>query len=84
MVGKKQNLVGQKFGKLMVLKRIEYKSRKNIVRYMARCVCECGNTKEILVKNLRSGRTKSCGCDKTYYSDLTGEGNGRFKGFTKI
>jgi len=27
-----------------------------------KCECECGNTKEVILKNLKTGRSKSCGC----------------------
>ncbi len=43
------------------------------------CKCDCGNTSEILMDNIRSGRAKSCGCDamerriKAIRKDLTGE-----------
>ena len=26
------------------------------------CQCECGATKEVIIKNLKSGQSKSCGC----------------------
>ena len=52
------DLTGQRFGRLVVIKRSE-----NIGRYTAwLCECDCG--KEVVVKAtyLRSGGTKSCGC----------------------
>ena len=52
-------LIGQKYGKLTILKvfeRINNKPRKCEV------VCECGNIKQISLDNLKSGATKSCGC----------------------
>ena len=54
------DLVNQKFGRLIVLEdNIEvidkYKKFYN-------CKCECGNIKRIQRSNLLSGNTKSCGC----------------------
>ena len=44
---------GDVFGRLTVMK--EYKGK-----YL--CKCECGNRKLIVARNLREGKTKSCGC----------------------
>lgn len=56
---KKLNLTGQKFGKLTVLAPAE-----NIRGRTAwLCLCECGNKTVALTSRLRSGRTKSCGCN---------------------
>lgn len=53
------DLQGLKFGKLLVIQRVE-----NIPRHHARwlCICECGNTKIIEGHTLKHGKTKSCGC----------------------
>lgn len=48
----------QKFGKLTVLKRSETNNKKWL------CKCECGVEKEFYSNNLRSGDSKSCGCEK--------------------
>ena len=52
-----RDLVGDKFNRLTVLKPIKKHDRTYLV-----CECECGNTKEIKMSHLKSGRTKSCGC----------------------
>lgn len=62
------DLIGKKFGRLIVMQRIEK------TKYL--CKCECGNIKEIYKNNFISGRTKSCGClskeiHKNKYSNLT-------------
>ena len=36
------------------------------------CECVCGRQKEVTGGNLRTGRSKSCGCVVTRYEDLTG------------
>ena len=53
------DLTGQRFGRLIVLRRAE----KNIDHRPAwQCKCDCGNIKIISGKCLRNGQTKSCGC----------------------
>lgn len=57
------DLVGKQFGKLTVIEKTQskkYPSGGGGVVYL--CLCECGNKKEILAGNLRSGHTTSCGC----------------------
>ena len=52
-----KNEIGNKYGKLVVLSRICNASRTTWL-----CICECGNSTEVLGTSLRSGKTKSCGC----------------------
>lgn len=52
------DLSGQKFGRLLVLKRAENHGRETYWK----CRCDCGNTKEINGAKLKNGHTKSCGC----------------------
>lgn len=52
-----------KFGRLTVLCRAEDRVYKDGRKRIAwNCRCDCGNTKEVLGENLKSGYTKSCGC----------------------
>lgn len=48
--------VGQKFNKLTIIAKYPGHIKKWVVR------CECGNEKVVLIGNLISGCTKSCGC----------------------
>ena len=53
------DMIGKRFGKLVVLKRVE--NIKQQPAYI--CKCDCGNiTAPIKGANLRKGVTKSCGC----------------------
>jgi hypothetical protein len=52
-------LSGRKFGRLTVIK-LTHKDKHR--RYYYDCICECGNTKNILNNSLISGDTRSCGC----------------------
>lgn len=52
------NLVGQRYGRLVVLEQAE--SHKGRIAWL--CQCDCGNTKIVSGKQLRNGITSSCGC----------------------
>jgi hypothetical protein len=53
------DLIGQRFGRLLVLSRAENASGGQ-TRWD--CRCDCGTIKAIWGRHLNSGRTKSCGC----------------------
>ena len=57
------DLSGQRFGKLLVVERVQnqkYKSGQSHTRFL--CKCDCGNEAVVTGSNLRSGHTQSCGC----------------------
>ena len=60
-MGKYKNLIGEKFGKLLVVSQADYKIHNKIV-YL--CECDCGNKTYVKSCNLtRTTRpTRSCGC----------------------
>lgn len=68
------DLTGQKFNRLLVIKRDL--SRKGVYWI---CQCDCGNQVSVLSQNLRIGNTQSCGClnreklDSINTIDLTGK-----------
>lgn len=54
------DMVGKKFGRLLVVKRSGGKhSSRNI---LWECLCECGETVTVPGSVLRSGKARSCGC----------------------
>jgi hypothetical protein len=55
-----KDLVGQKFGRLTVLKHIDKNDTCNRTRW--ECRCDCGKISIVAGCHLRSGKTKSCGC----------------------
>ena len=57
-MGKRENLVGQVFGRLTALEIAPNKG--NITRW--KCICECGNEKIVATADLKRGHTQSCGC----------------------
>lgn len=57
------DLTGQKFGRLTVIERInDYISPSGEKRVQWKCQCECGTICQVLTKQLRNGKTQSCGC----------------------
>ena len=65
----KNNLIdisGQKFGRLLVLKKIASKKTNNgSTKIFWLCKCDCGNTSIVEGNSLKQGNTKSCGCIKS-------------------
>lgn len=62
-MGKKAlNLIGQKYGRLLVLERTESKREGNKVLSMWICQCDCGNKAVVAGYRLKGGQTHSCGC----------------------
>ena len=55
---KADDLTGQRFGRLTVMKRVGTADRKAIWR----CHCDCGKKTNVRSSDLKSGNTKSCGC----------------------
>lgn len=54
--------IGDKFGMLTVIDRLPKRIYKSSSKRMWLCRCECGKTKAVQENNLRSGRSRSCGC----------------------
>lgn len=52
-------MIGKKFGKLTVLKKLEERKRGKIAY---ECMCDCGNVAVVIGSDLKSGHVKSCGC----------------------
>lgn len=57
-MGKIDDLAGRRFGYLIVNKFL----RTSNAGAIWRCICDCGNVKDIEARNLKGGLTKSCGC----------------------
>lgn len=57
-MAKAMNLENQRFGRAVVLRRVENKGR--YVRWL--CKCDCGNEFIALTNHLRNGSVQSCGC----------------------
>lgn len=60
------SLVGNKYGKLLVLEE----SASNSPQRMWKCQCECGNITYVKSYTLTSGHTTSCGCTRSEKNSL--------------
>lgn len=62
MMGKFEDLTGKRFGRLLVIERLDNRiiSKKSRVFYL--CKCDCGIFKVKSADTLRSGDVRSCGC----------------------
>lgn len=72
---KNKGLVGEKFGKLKVLRKVspdEYNLPKRNAPYWE-CECECGNIKIFSGTALKHTKTLSCGCYSKQYRELRNE-----------
>lgn len=64
-----------KYGRLTIINEIDRRNGNRCVL----CRCECGKEKAVLLKNLRQGNVKSCGCLKRDSRNQT-HGLSRLKG----
>jgi hypothetical protein len=55
-------MIGEKYGRLTVLKRVEDYVSETGYDISFSCQCDCGNIIIVRMHSLRSGDTKSCGC----------------------
>lgn len=80
------NLIGQRFGKLVVIEKAESKNKQT--RWL--CQCDCGNTKIAVGVQLKRGRIKSCGClvkeknKQNNFKDITGQKFGKLTAIKPI
>lgn len=58
----KVDLTGQRFDRLVAVKRIGYKKRKSGGYSIWECKCDCGKTTQVPLSALKTGNTRSCGC----------------------
>lgn len=55
----REDISGNRYGRLIAM---NYESTGKDRRAIWECICDCGNTSSVSVKNLKSGNSKSCGC----------------------
>lgn len=56
---KDEKYIGKKFNRLLVIEELGLNSHNKMVY---KCLCDCGNTTNVIGSHLKSGNTKSCGC----------------------
>lgn len=71
-MGKYKINVGDKYGRLTILKQLENKNGRRVVK----CRCECGKIRDFQFSLLAVGHTKSCGCLK---KDILKKRNEKYK-----
>lgn len=54
----KKQMVGKKFGTLLVVKELEIRNKHGFIMYEVKC--ECGKIKKVLGSSLRNGSSRSC------------------------
>ena len=69
---------GDRFGRWTVL---EYAGSNKDHRALWKCQCDCGTIKNVVGRDLRGGKSKSCGCKRNYkeshYINLLGQRFGK-------
>lgn len=68
---KLNDLTGQKFHKLTVLNRAYPNTKSGSARW--HCICDCGNECNVVGTHLKSGHTKSCGCNAKIHMSEVGK-----------
>jgi len=56
------DVVGQRYGRYLVIAKSDKRTKAN--KQVVLCKCDCGTEREVVVNNLRSGTSTSCGCWK--------------------
>jgi hypothetical protein len=78
-----KDITGQRFGRLVVLRDTGERSGRSVLWF---CACDCGNTTKVQTGDLKTGRTRSCGClaretriqaGRSNLKDITGQRFGR-------
>ena len=54
------DLTGKSFGRLIVISRIEFQSKRREAKWL--CNCICGSYTKVLGYHLRNSKVQSCGC----------------------
>lgn len=75
------NLIGRRFGKLIVLKDSGKRYRRAV---LWECRCDCGNIIYKTGNNLLSGNNKSCGCGQQERYNMKTHNNSTFIEGTEI
>lgn len=83
--GPDEELSGQRFGRLFVIRHLDERKHGHIVW---ECRCDCGNVTYVTTGNLKSGGTQSCGClnreSISSFADLSGQRFGKLTAIRPI
>ena len=67
-MAKFKDRTGERYGRLLVL---EHYGKDHRGKHLWKCVCDCGNEVVVRGEYLKSGHTKSCGCNKSISHTIT-------------
>ncbi|ELC8426291.1 AP2 domain-containing protein [Clostridium perfringens] len=90
-MGNNKDLIGKTFGNLTVIEPSEKRTSSRAILY--RCRCVCGNETFVSSSSLKSGHSKSCGCERkkslkkynaSIRKDLTNKKFGRLTAIKEI
>jgi len=73
--------INKKYGRLKIIKCIGQDNGHN---YVWECLCDCGNTKNVSTRHLRSCATKSCGCFRKEFTKNRNRKEKGQSGFTSV
>lgn len=62
-MGKIKDLVGRRFGQLVVVSKSTERSPAGRIKWD--CLCDCGATKTVIGNDLVTGKSTSCGCARS-------------------
>ena len=79
-----KDIIGKKYNKLTILDIYSVYNKNNRIVFTAKCVCDCGNKKDIIVSHIKYNKIGSCGCDKSGYNKTRGERSKLYTGYKKI
>ena len=68
MAKQEASIVGQRFGRWTAISRAE--DRHGMIYYL--CRCDCGTEREVLKKDLLSGKATACGCNRLEHQERPG------------
>lgn len=80
-MGKKLELVGQRFHKLLVLSETEGRTNAGKIRFT--CLCDCGSIVNVIGSKLVSGWSKSCSCEQKRIVSERSRIDNKTHGFSK-
>lgn len=75
----KINIIGNKYDLATVIGEFKREDGK----YVSKCICDCGNSYEILSRYLKKNSHNSCGCKKPLVKDEVGKTYGRLRVISK-
>jgi len=78
-----EGLIDKKYY-MLIVKNLYKKGRGKRKRVFAKCLCDCGNKKDIRADDIKSGRAISCGCHSKNRWNMVGDKNPYFQGVGKL